>query len=91
MDVASYVAESIDEGIKYARVSERLRASMEAFRPGVQGLQDLIELEPALGPEIGAAVEHLEQVLEVLNRASTFLEARFDSNQERLRRAVNSA
>lgn len=88
MDVAQAVGEALEQAITYARTAERLRSAMESIRPAAQGLQDLQELDPDLGPEIAAAADHLMEAIEALSRAGTFLTARFDENQARLRASM---
>lgn len=91
MDVPEFVLASITEATSYARASERLRAAIMALGVPVQGIQDVIELEPDLGPEMGAATQGLQEVLDALGRASDFLDARFDERRSRLAQALGEA
>lgn len=91
MDAIEAVGEAIDQSIRYARASERLLSAMSAAKPLSETLRNLLEAEPELGPEIESAVTSLQQIIDTLDAAGTFLTARFDDKQQRLRASLSAS
>lgn len=56
-----------------ARLIERLTTVSEATGNLITQVGTLIELDPELGPEAGAAAEHLLEVSQAAERAATFV------------------
>lgn len=69
----------ITAAIETVRVAERLRSTIVTLKPVKEALADLNDLDPELAPEILVALGHLEELLDTLGRAQTFVDARFDN------------
>ena len=74
----SATVDILKTAMEYARISERIRAAMSALSPALNAIRDIHDLEPALGPELLAAVECLDAALEALGRAAKFVDTRTD-------------
>lgn len=65
--------------VLFARVSERLFAAMSVTKYALESLRDVAALDGDLGPEVGAAADHLSGAHDALGRAFVFAQARLDT------------
>lgn len=69
----------LSNAVQFARTAERLGSMMPSVDALRVGIERVAELEPDLQPEMNVALEHLGGAVEAVQRAITFLDARFDS------------
>jgi hypothetical protein len=84
MDPAETLSEAFTASMKYGRTTERLRGVLVALQAVTVTLKDVTDLEPDLGPEVGATLEHVVEAVDSIGRASAFLDARIDATMKRL-------
>lgn len=70
------LAQLIGESIRYTRSLTRLEAIIDGARHLTESLATIHDDDPELAPETVAALTALREVLEVVGRASTFLDER---------------
>jgi len=76
------LAAFVRHAIQYGRAAERIRAAVETLGHSVAAIDSVRELEPAVAPEMLAAVEHIDGAASALERAANFLATRFDLDAE---------
>lgn len=68
----------LDRLLLYVRCGERISAAMEQNTHTLEALTAVVTLDPALAPEIGAALAGLSAANEGLFRAHAFCTARLE-------------
>ena len=75
----------VEGAIRFARAGEAIVSAVLTLKPVAETLGRIVEIDAELEPELRAALAHVEEAAEALQRASTFIDARFSAVSERLR------
>lgn len=68
--------EVLHEVVLYARSGELIQSAIGSILPTVEACTRIVKIQPAAAPEVNAAVAHLHEAAEALQRAFTFTDAR---------------
>ena len=77
-DDAVQLAQMIADGIKYARAMEVCLSALAFMAPVIVMVGRLHDVDGDLGPEVKAAINHLDDAAMALTRAATFLSTKFE-------------
>lgn len=77
--------EVLAEVIRFAVAGEKINAAMRALKLPLEILVTIAERDGELAPELTVAASQLEEVMETLTRAHTFIDARLDARLAAIR------
>ena len=79
------MGEVLSEVIRFAVAGEKINAAARALKLPLEILAAIGDRDPELAPELVAAASQLEEVMETLSRAHTFIDARLDARLTAIR------
>lgn len=81
--IGEEIAKVVSDTVTFARVMERISNSALLFTMAAKSLEAIAQVDPALSPEIFAALAALEEVQDQMLRATNLLEARYEATKTR--------